>query len=1157
MSLKNNLFNGQIPKVFNPKNFIVTNLLDDIISNTITSQQVQAPVIQRVSAETGETDDFITQSELDVELNDLKSLLLGSDALSNSLNSIAEINSAINSDPQFYTHITSSISTKANQSDLNATNGNVSALDTRLDSAETTIGSHTTTLSTHATQIASKLSATNPTFSGTLTGSSIVDNGTFSASGNCVLGTSTANNVTLNSNIVANGATISPTELSRLDGITANIQSSLDSKLNASNPTFSGTLTGASIVDNGAFSASGNVTLGTSTANNVTLNSNIVANGLTISPIELSRLDGITANIQSSLDSKLNASNPTFSGTLTGASIVDNGTFSASGNCVLGTTSANTVTLNSSIVANGLTISPTELSMLDNASSNLQTQINNKLNASNPTFTGTLTGSSIVDNGTFSASGNCVLGTDASNTITLNSSIVANALTISPTELSRLDGITGNIQSSLDGKCNNTLTESWNGVKTFVSSPIVPDVSALDNSGKVANTKYVDSAINTLIGGAPSALNSLNELALALSNDSSYSTTITTALSGKASLTNNTFNGNQIYNTGTVTFNNGLSSNTITLNGEDLDSRLDTDEANIASNTTSIGTLNTTVSGHTTSIGTLNTTVSGHTTSINSLNAKTNVISYDGASDTLSINAKLDIIKDIGGDANIYLGDAVGNDLIYLRGTIVANSCNITPTELSQIDGITQNIETALNAKALNSATCHNTGTETWAGQKSFSTGITLNGTDLNTRLTNDESTISSHTSSISSINSSITTLNGKCSALTYDSGTDTTTISSKMSIAKDVSDVGSIYLGDNVGNDIIYLRGNISANGQTVTGQQIGYLSTLSSAVQGQINGKQATLTFDSTPTSSSTNPVTSGGVYTALGTKQATLTFDSTPTSSSSNPVTSGGVYTALGTKQATLTWDSSPTSSSSNAISSGNIYTALALKSNLASPSLTGTPLCPTASTGDNSTQIASTAFVKAQSYLTTSSASSTYAPLASATLTGTPLCPTASTGDNSTQIASTAFVKAQSYLTTSSASSTYAGLSSNNSFSGTNNVNLINENINYVSGVTTSLSLDYTTCKGINLIATPTSNYSLAITNVPTGSTNAIYTVTLITTAKYYVNSITVNGTSRTLVAGAGLANVSINASATHVMQQLNICFLNSSTPVVTTNVISLW
>lgn len=52
----------------------------------------------------------------------------------------------------------------------------------------------------------------------------------------------------------------------------------------------------------------------------------------------------------------------------------------------------------------------------------------------------------------------------------------------------------------------------------------------------------------------------------------------------------------------------------------------------------------------------------------------------------------------------------------------------------------------------------------------------------------------------------------------------------------------------------------------------------------------------IDTTPTQNSSNPITSGGVYTALQGKQDTLTFDSTPTQSSTNPVTSGGVYAAL---------------------------------------------------------------------------------------------------------------------------------------------------------------------------------------------------------------------------------------------------------------------
>ena len=52
----------------------------------------------------------------------------------------------------------------------------------------------------------------------------------------------------------------------------------------------------------------------------------------------------------------------------------------------------------------------------------------------------------------------------------------------------------------------------------------------------------------------------------------------------------------------------------------------------------------------------------------------------------------------------------------------------------------------------------------------------------------------------------------------------------------------------------------------------------------------------YDNAPTQSSTNAVTSGGVYSSLAGKQDTLTFDNVPTQNSDNPVKSGGVYTAL---------------------------------------------------------------------------------------------------------------------------------------------------------------------------------------------------------------------------------------------------------------------
>ena len=89
---------------------------------------------------------------------------------------------------------------------------------------------------------------------------------------------------------------------------------------------------------------------------------------------------------------------------------------------------------------------------------------------------------------------------------------------------------------------------------------------------------------------------------------------------------------------------------------------------------------------------------------------------------------------------------------------------------------------------------------------------------------------------------------------------------------------------------------------------------------------GKQDKLTIDSTPTQGSTNPVTSGGIYTVLQNKQDKLTFDTTPTSGSTKPVTSGGIYTALSRKQNTLTFDSVPVRYSTRPVYSGGVYSAL---------------------------------------------------------------------------------------------------------------------------------------------------------------------------------------------------------------------------------------
>lgn len=147
--------------------------------------------------------------------------------------------------------------------------------------------------------------------------------------------------------------------------------------------------------------------------------------------------------------------------------------------------------------------------------------------------------------------------------------------------------------------------------------------------------------------------------------------------------------------------------------------------------------------------------------------------------------------------------------------------------------------------------------------------------------------------------------------------------------------------------------------------------------------------------------------------------------------------------------LSVQTSIAASDSQVPTSQAVLTALALKATLASPTLTGVPLTPTAATDTNTTQIASTAFVLGQASASGDGTptmdgtaargtgshyarndhvhptDTTLAPKASPTFTGTPAAPTASPGTNTTQLATTAYADAIATLKANLASPTFTG------------------------------------------------------------------------------------------------------------------------------------
>ena len=116
--------------------------------------------------------------------------------------------------------------------------------------------------------------------------------------------------------------------------------------------------------------------------------------------------------------------------------------------------------------------------------------------------------------------------------------------------------VTGNITvtGTVDGvdvaALNTTVGNLGISGGAIASSTTATTQSASDNSTKVATTAYTDTAISNLVDSSPAALNTLNELAAAINDDASFSTTITNSIATKMPLAGGTFTGDVSFSDG-------------------------------------------------------------------------------------------------------------------------------------------------------------------------------------------------------------------------------------------------------------------------------------------------------------------------------------------------------------------------------------------------------------------------------------------------------------------------------------------------------------------------------------------------------------------------------------------------------------------------------
>ena len=131
--------------------------------------------------------------------------------------------------------------------------------------------------------------------------------------------------------------------------------------------------------------------------------------------------------------------------------------------------------------------------------------------------------------------------------------------------------VTGTVDGVDVGALNTAVSGLSSGSAALTNGVTATTQGASDNTTKVATTAYVTTAISNLINGAPGSLDTLNELAAAMSDDAAFSTTVTNSLATKLPLA-----GGQM--TGNITF-----SGSQTVDGRDLSadgSKLDGIESN-------------------------------------------------------------------------------------------------------------------------------------------------------------------------------------------------------------------------------------------------------------------------------------------------------------------------------------------------------------------------------------------------------------------------------------------------------------------------------------------------------------------------------------------------------------------------------------------------
>ena len=506
-----------------------------------------------------------------------------------------------------------------------------------------------------------------------------------------------------------------------------------------------------------------------------------------------------------------------------------------------------------------------------------------------------------------------------------------------------------------------------------------------------ASTSYVDTQIAALVDSAPETLDTLNELAAALGDDANFSTTITNSLATKDTVAN-------VYATYLV-----------------AKGGIDGANTNIASNDTDITNLVTGLDGSNTTIATKDSVANVYATYLVAKGgidgANTNIASNDtditnlvtglgGANTNITAVEARRTANIAGAVSSITTSDLTASRAVVSDGSGKIDVSAVTATELGYLDGVTSAIQTQLDGKQASGSYLTGNETITLSGDVSGSgtTAITVTIADdshnhvisnidnLQTSLDAKDTVANVYATylvakgGIDGANTNISSNDTDITNLVTGLGGSNTTIATKDTVAN----VYATYLVakggiDGANTNITALEARRTSNiagaissvltsdltasralqsgsggkieASAVTATELGYLDGVTSAIQTQLDGKQASGSY-----LTGNETITLSGDVSGSGTTSITVTI----ADDSHNHVISNidNLQTSLDAK------DTVANVYATYLVAKGGIdgaNTAIDTKSAIASPTFTGVPAAPTAAAGTSTTQIATTAFV----------------------------------------------------------------------------------------------------------------------------------------------------------------------------------------------------